>query len=221
MDDYSDILSARGRISSELYCPQLEISIRFRYPGWITRHFNQSLVYMWLLHSLWYVRIPNWLAFWHEYSATTIFLLDDTLWLHDDTLVITWRYTRLGLGFLVTIVAVMSLNLCEEVVLGRLFPVVVEVSSSRLLACPTRTNSVALCSRGSRLPTGPVFPLFTSLSLFRFSSKMALLIYITWGLVHCSPKALGCLCPSGDSLDPFVDCIFFPSPFVSLPLVMG
>ena len=155
------------------------------------------------------------------YRIGTILLLDDTLWLHDDTLVITWKYIRLGLGFLVTIVAVMSLNLCEEVVLGRLFPVVIEVSSSRPLVCPARTNSVALCSRGSWLPTDRVFPSFTSLSLFRFSSKMALLIYITWGLVHCSPMALGCLCPSGDSLDAFVDCIFFPSPFVSLPLVMG
>ena len=56
IDDYSDILSARGRISSELYCPQLKISIRFRYPGWNTRNFNQSLVYKWLLHSLWYIR---------------------------------------------------------------------------------------------------------------------------------------------------------------------
>ena len=96
-----------------------------------------------------------------------------------DQLKKTTLYIRLGLGFLVTIVAVMSLNLCEEVVLGRLFPVVIEVSSSRPLVCPARTNSVALCSRGSRLPTDRVFPSFTSLSLFRVSSKMALLIYIT------------------------------------------
>ena len=83
------------------------------------------------------------------YRVGTVFLLDDTLWLHGNTLVMIWKYIRLGLGFLVTIVAVMSLNLCEEVVLGRLFPVVIEVSSSRLLASPARTNSVALCSRGS------------------------------------------------------------------------
>ena len=81
------------------------------------------------------------------YRVGTVFLLDDTLWLHGNTLVMIWKYIRLGLGFLVTIVAVMSL--CEEVVLGRLFPVVIEVSSSRLLASPARTNSVALCSRGS------------------------------------------------------------------------
>ena len=71
IDDYSDILSARGWISSELYGPQLKISIHFRYPGWNTRHFNQSLVYRWLLHSLWYIRIHNWMAFWHKYSAIT------------------------------------------------------------------------------------------------------------------------------------------------------
>ena len=71
IDDYSDILSARGRTSSELYGPQLKISIHFRYPGWNTRHFNQSLVYRWLLHSLWYIRIHNWMAFWHKYSAIT------------------------------------------------------------------------------------------------------------------------------------------------------
>ena len=92
---------------------------------------------------------------------------------------------------------------------------------------PARTKSVALCSCSSWLLTGLVLTTFTSLSLFRFNSKVTLLICVTWGwfTVHqwhwgaCG--SLGCFCPSGDSLNAFADCIFFPSPFVSLPLAMG